>query len=109
MQLTGDGSKNCGWIRYGTTDVSGNHVPLTVNIGGVDIVSAPLTVQAISQNKWLATSQPNGDGKHVALCETLVKGVTRYTGAYDIPVQLQACKKIFTARRRGNHGVRTGG
>jgi hypothetical protein len=93
LQLAGDGMKNCGWIRYGTTDANGNHVPLTVIINGIEVISAPLTVQGTAPNTWLATSQPNAAGKHVALCEKSVKGGVAYTGAYDIPVQLQAVQR----------------
>lgn len=69
-------SSYCEAIRY---------APAT--IGGV--TGRPVLLTRVASVVWLATSQPDGSGRHVAFCERA--GVL--VGAYDIPFRVEVRQK----------------
>ena len=82
------GTTPCDYLRYGNT-VGTDHVNFTTTIAGVVVTSKPMRLEAVAPGRWIATSQPDANGKHVAVCEKASnKGVT-YTAAYDIPFRIQ--------------------
>jgi hypothetical protein len=89
FRLQPRGTTKCDWVRYGTTAANGQHVDFVTTIGGMTVTSKPMRLEAIAPNTWIASSQADENGRHVAICEESVgKGVS-YTAAYDIPFRIQ--------------------
>jgi hypothetical protein len=88
FRLQPRGTTKCDFVRYGTI-VNAQHVDFVTIIEGVTVTSKPIRVEAIAPNTWIAASQPDANGRHVAVCEQYVRKGIAFTAAYDIPFRIQ--------------------
>jgi len=87
----------CDYLRYeniegsdglrGTSDdvVFGGITGRSIRVTRLDDGTGP--------RRWLAKSQPNPDGRHVAFCEQTGRKGATYVGAYDVPFVLEVSEK----------------
>jgi hypothetical protein len=76
------GTHTCGRLRYDEVSHDG-------------VTGSKILVTRVSDKKWIARSQPDGNGRHVAFCQVGGDKDNPGTllGAYDIPFEIEVVQK----------------